>query len=92
VHSVKKLSALELSGESPCNRQGMSCQGRNLSQNTLRFVEDADLAQYGRPVVINLFSGQTIVRVEGVHAAQRNLDAAACRRKTTPSAEVRSAN
>src|SRR5262249_25723097 len=41
---------------------------------------------------VDLLSGQSILGVEGVDAAQRNLNAAACRRKAAPGAEMSSAN
>ena len=70
----------------------MSSQNGDLSQNALRLVENAELSQHRSPVVIDLFSSQTVIRVEGVHAAERELDSSPRRRKTTPPAEMCTAN
>src|SRR5262249_650060 len=86
------LPTKNLAYESPGNRHRMSRQRRKLSKNALKFVKDAQLPQHRRPVVVDLLSGQSILGVEGVDAAQRNLNAAACRRKAAAGAEMSSAN
>ena len=78
--------------ESTCNRGRMSRENAELAQYALRLVENAELSQNRPPVVIDFFPGQTIIGVERVHPAKRNLDSSPCRRKTTPLPEVRAAN
>src|SRR5450432_2670901 len=70
----------------------MSRQNRDLSQRALRLVENAELSQHRAPIVIDFLPGQTVVGVEGVHTAERKFDPPPGRRKTTPSAQVRTAN
>jgi hypothetical protein len=70
----------------------MSRQNGDLSQNALWLVENAELSQHCPPVVVDFFSGKTVIGVECVHAAERELDSPPGRRKTTPPAEVRTAN
>ena len=55
-------------------------------------MENAELSQHCPPVVVDFFSGQTIIAVERIHAAKRDLDSSSCRRKTTPLPEMRTAN
>ena len=78
--------------QSTRNRDRMSRQCGDLSQKALRFVENAELPQHGATVVVDFFPSQTVFGVEGVHAAQRELDATPRRRKPAPPAEVRTAN
>lgn len=70
----------------------MSCERGDLAQSAERLVEDAELSQHRSPVVVDFFSGQTVIGVECVHTAERKLDSPPGRRKTTPPAEVRTAN
>ena len=70
----------------------MSRQNRDLSQSALRLVENAELPQHCAAVVIDFFAGQTVIGVEGVHAAKRKLDPPPRRRKAAPAAEMRTAN
>jgi hypothetical protein len=55
-------------------------------------VEDADLVKDGGAVIVDFFSGETVVIVEGVDAAERELDAAAGGWKSAPRAEMRAAD
>jgi len=55
-------------------------------------VEDAELAQYCPAVVVDFFSGQTVIGVEGVDTAKWELHPHPGRRETAPGAELRSAN
>jgi len=55
-------------------------------------VEDAELSQHRPPVVIDSFAGQTVIGVECVYTAERELDSPPRRRKTTPPAEMRATN
>jgi hypothetical protein len=55
-------------------------------------VEDPELSQYRRTVVVDFFSGQPIICVKRVHTAKWNFNPSPCRRKATPRAEVRTVN
>src|ERR1700722_9273985 len=55
-------------------------------------MKNAELSQDGSPVVVDFFSGQTILGVERVHPAKRELDSSPGRRKAAPLPEVRTAN
>jgi hypothetical protein len=66
----------------------MSRQNGDLSQEALRLVENAELSQHGAPVVVDFFPGQTVIGIERVDTAKRELDSLPCRRKTTPAAEM----
>src|SRR5580698_5096213 len=55
-------------------------------------MKNAELSQDGSPVVVDFFSGQTILGVERVHPAKRELDSSPGRRKAAPFPEVRTAN
>jgi hypothetical protein len=70
----------------------MSRQNADLSQYALRFVEDAELSQHGPSVVIDFFPGQTVIGVERVYPAERELDSPPSRQKAAPPAKVRTAN
>ena len=70
----------------------MSRQNGDLPQYGLRLVENTELSQHSPAVVIDFFPGKTVIVVEGVHTAERELDSSPRRRKTTPSAEVRTPN
>ena len=70
----------------------MDRKSGNLSQNTLRLVEDAELSQHGSPVVIDSFPCQTIIGIERVHTTERELDSSPRCRKTTPPSKVRTPN
>jgi hypothetical protein len=70
----------------------MSCQSADLPDQTRWLVEDAELPQHRPTVVVDFFSGQTIIGVERVHPAKWKLDPSPSRRQTAPPAEMRSAN
>ena len=70
----------------------MRQQNADLTQYAWRFVEDAELAQYCPAVVVDFFSGQTVIGVEGIDTAKWELHPPASRRETAPGAELRSAN
>jgi hypothetical protein len=70
----------------------MSRQNGDLPQYGLRLVEDTELSQHSPAVVIDFFPGKTIIVVEGVYTAERELNSLPRRRKTTPPAEVRTPN
>jgi hypothetical protein len=55
-------------------------------------VEYAELPQDRPEIIVNSFTGQTIVGVKRVHAAKRELDSSLRRRKARPAAEVCAAN
>jgi len=55
-------------------------------------VENAELPQDRPAVVVDFFSGKTVVCVERVDTAERELHSPPRRRKTTPPSEVRTAN
>src|SRR5205807_10129413 len=58
--------AHKLPRKSARNRNRMSRQNADLSQCPRRFVENAELSQHRPPVVVDCFSSQTTVGVEGV--------------------------
>ncbi len=82
----------EVPEEGPGDCDGMSRRHADPAQNTSRFVEDAELPQDGSAVIVDSFTGQAVIGVEGVHAAERELDAPPGGRKATPGAEVCAAN
>src|SRR6202041_3750751 len=55
-------------------------------------MKNAELSQHRRPVVVDFFSGQTILGVERVHPAKGEPDSPPGRRKAAPLPEVRTAN
>jgi hypothetical protein len=55
-------------------------------------VENAELAQHRPAVVVDFFSGQSVIGVEGVDTAKWELHPPPGRRETAPGAELRSAN
>jgi hypothetical protein len=55
-------------------------------------MKDAELPQYGTAVVVDFFSSQAVLRVEGVYAAQRELDSPSCRRQAVPISKMRAAD
>ena len=70
----------------------MSGKDGDASPCALRLVEDAELSQHRRPVVIDFFSRQAVVGIEAVHATEREFDTPSGGRKAPPRAQVRSAN
>jgi len=66
----------------------MSRQSGDLSPHSLRLVENPELSQHRAPVVIYPFPGKTIISVESVHTAERELDPPPSRQKTTPPTEM----
>jgi len=64
----------ELPCDSAHNRDGMSKLNGDLAKHALRFVEDAQLFQDRASVVIDSFACQTVVLVEAVDTAKRELD------------------
>src|SRR6266480_4262395 len=66
--------AQELPRESTRNRNRMSRQHGDFSQQGLRLVEDTQLSQHRAPVVVDFFPGKTIIGAERIHAAKRELD------------------
>ncbi len=70
----------------------MSRQGSDLAEDGLGFVEDSELTKHGRAIVVDLFSGEAVFGVEGVNAAERELDATSGGGKTTPGALVGAAD
>jgi len=66
----------------------MRSQDTDLTQHTLRLVKHTKLPQDRPAVVVNSFTGQTVVGVKRVYAAKRKLNLSPCRRKTAPAAEV----
>ena len=89
---INTSPAQELPRESTRNCRRVGRQNGDLSQYALRLVENAELSQHRPSVVVDFFPGQTIIDVERVHTAKRELDSSPGRRKTTPPAEVRTAN
>jgi hypothetical protein len=66
--------------------------GRNQSKFWNKALSPAiGICASNATVVVDFFLGQTVVRVEGVHTAKRELDSLSRRRKTTPTAEVSTA-
>src|SRR5260370_19597807 len=61
--------AHKLPRKSARNRNRMSRENADLSQYARRFVENAELSQHRPPVVVDFFSSQTVVGVEGVDTA-----------------------
>ena len=55
-------------------------------------MKHANLMQHGSPVVINSLPGQTVIRVERVHAAKRKFNSSSRGWQTSPWAEMRSPN
>jgi len=74
----------ELPRESTRNRCGMSRQNGDFSQYALRLVENAELSQHRPPVVIDFFSGQTVIGIERVHTAEQLLASARFASETKP--------
>jgi len=74
----------ELPRESTRNRCGMSRQNGDFSQYALRLVENAELSQHRPPVVIDFFSGQTVIGIERVHTAGQLLASARFASETKP--------
>lgn len=72
------------------NRMGR--QDGDSSQDGLRLVKDAQLPQHGAAVVVDFLPGQSIIGIEAVDPAQRELNSPASCGKTAPSAEVSAAN
>ena len=70
----------------------MSRHNADLAQYTSGLVEDAELPQDRPAIIVNPFTGQTIVGIKRVHAAKRELDSPPRRRKAAPAAEVCAAN
>lgn len=87
-----ELAAEEPSEQSVRQRRGMRRQDGNLSQDALRFMEDAELAKDGAAVIVDFFSGQAVVRVEGIDSAEWEFDAPSGGWKATPRAKVRATN
>ncbi len=50
----------------------MRGQSAELPHYALRVVEDAELLQYGRPVVIDSFPGKTIIGTKRIDSAERD--------------------
>src|ERR1700688_2272114 len=84
--------AQDLPHQRPRNSNRMRHQNADLSQYARRFVEDAELAQYCPAVVVDFFSGQTVIGVEGVDTAKWEFHPSPSCRETAPGAELRSAN
>ena len=55
-------------------------------------MKDADLTQYGPAIIVNFFTSKTVICVECIDSAERELDSPPSRRKTSPAAEVCTAN
>ena len=70
----------------------MSGENGDSSQQALRLVENAELPQHRAAVVIDSFAGETVVGIEGIDTAKRELDTPAGGRKAAPRAEVSAAN
>src|SRR5579859_1299405 len=70
--------------EGPSYSERMRGQCCDLTEGGLRFVEDAELAQDRRAVVVDSFAGKSIIGVESVDAAQRDLDASPGSRQSPP--------
>jgi hypothetical protein len=79
-------------GKRSRDRHWMRGQSAELPQYTLRVMEDAELSQYRRPVVIDSFPGKTIIGTERIDSAKRDFDSPPCRRQATPFPQLRSAN
>lgn len=69
----------------------MSRQIADSPQYALRLVEYTELSQYRPAIMVDFFTGQTIVSLERIHTAKRELDSPPCCRKTSPATEVRTA-
>jgi hypothetical protein len=61
-------------------------QGSDASESSLRLMENSQLPQHHRSVVIDLLSCQTVIGAEGVDAAKGNLYTPSRCRKTSPRA------
>jgi hypothetical protein len=70
----------------------MSSHDTELAYDTSRLVEYAELPQDRSAVIVDSFTGQTVIGVKRVHAAKRELDSSPRSRKATPAAEVSAAN
>src|ERR1700733_3790585 len=86
--STFRTTAHELSCKGTRNRSGMRHQDGNPPKHALRFIENAELSENGASVIVDSFPGQTVLRVECVHTAERKLNSSPGRRKTSPAAEV----
>jgi hypothetical protein len=81
--------AQELSGKGASNGNGMSGECGDASHKALRFVEDAELPEDGGAVVIDFFSGQPVIGIEGVNATERDVNASPSSRQTAPFTQMR---
>jgi hypothetical protein len=70
----------------------MGREDRNLPQNALGLVENAELPQHRAAIVIYFLSSQPVIVVERIHPAERELDSPPRCRKATPRSEMSSAN
>src|SRR5262249_39566659 len=71
-----------------CNRYRMRQRGGNTAATTERFVEQPELTEDAPAIVVDALARELVVRVEGKHAAKRELDAASRRRQASPCAEM----
>ena len=62
------------------------------TQRGLGLVENAELPQYGRSVVVDFFSRQAATGVKGVHGTKREFDSPPGGGKAAPRAEMSSPN
>jgi hypothetical protein len=84
--------AQELPRESTRNCRGVGRQNGDLSQYALRLLENAELSQHRPGVVVDFFPARRSSTSNVYTPAKRELDSSPGRRKTTPPAEVRTAN
>src|SRR5262249_15851810 len=74
------------------NRGRMHHDSVDAAPEAGRLVKDAELAEHGDAVIVDLLTCEPIVCVERIDAAERKLDGAAGRRQSAPGTELVSAN
>src|ERR1043165_4846111 len=55
-------------------------------------MEYSELPQHGRAIIVNLFAGQSVIRIERVNAAERNFDGPSRCRKSEPCTQMSAAD
>lgn len=66
------------------HRQRMHQRGRDAAGHGLGLVEDAELPQHRRPVVVDPLAREALVYIEAEDAAEREFDVTAGRRQAPP--------
>ena len=70
------------------HRHRMHHDGIDPAPKAVRLMKDAELAEHGGAVIVDLLARKPVVVVERVNAAKRKLDVTAGRRQASPGAQV----